>query len=290
MPSSNDGYDSVIHFPGGTGPPVSLRETLQAFEKALPSLEPSSLRPIPTGFPELDANMGGGLHAEDLVLVVGRQNVGKTLFVSQIARNIARWASAERNHVVCLLVCYEHSPLLLQQRLLCMEARLASEGHEKLVSLDQIREAMVSLAENDTLDDLSSFLLQLPKSALLGWREMEKYLDALYLYRGDPVYTSPEALDKMVVMLRRRGLWPVLIVDYLQRVPLPPELLGLAPGRHIDYVVRSLKALALRRGIPLMAVGAVDELALRRQGPVHLEDLWGPVTVAYEPDAAWVMN
>ena len=111
MPSFDDGYDSVIHFPGGTSLPVSLRETLRTFEKALPSLEPSSLQPIPTGFPDLDANMGGGLHAEDLVLVVGRQNVGKTLFVSQIARNIACWASSKRNHVVCLMVCYEHSPI-----------------------------------------------------------------------------------------------------------------------------------------------------------------------------------
>ena len=30
--------------------------------------------------------------------------------------------------------------------------------------------------------------------------------------------------------------------------------------------------------------------AVRRPGPVHLEDLWGPVTVVYEPDVAWVMN
>ncbi len=119
---------------------------------------------------------------------------------------------------------------------------------------------------------------------------METYLDALYFYGGDPVYTSPEALDKMVVVLRRQGLLPVLVVDYLQRVPLPPELVGLAPNRHIDYVVRSLKGLGLRRSVPVVAVGAVDEAALRRRGHVRLEDLWGPVTMTYEPDAGWVLN
>ncbi len=158
------------------------------------------------------------------------------------------------------------------------------------MSLDEIRGALVSLSRDQTLRDLSSVFLELPRSALAGWREMEKYLDALYLYRGDPVYTSPEALDKMVVVLRRQGLLPVLIVDYLQRVPLPPELLGLSPSRHIDYIVRSLKGIALRRGIPVMAVGGVDETAVRRPGPVHLEDLWGPVSVVYEPDVAWVMK
>ncbi len=104
--------------------------------------------------------MGGGLHAEDLVLVVGRQNVGKTLFVSQIARNIARWAAMERNNVVCLVVCYEHSPILLQQRLLCMESWLASTDGEKRVGLEDIRGAMVSLASENMLDDLSSVLLE----------------------------------------------------------------------------------------------------------------------------------
>jgi len=39
-----------------------------------------------------------------------------------------------------------------------------------------------------------------------------------------------------------------------------------------------------------VAVGAVDEQAIRRQGPVHLEDLWGPVTMTYEPDVGWVLN
>ncbi len=78
--------------------------------------------------------------------------------------------------------------------------------------------------------------------------------------------------------------------DYAQRVPPLPELAGLATELDLDYVVRSLKALAMRRGIPVVAVGAVDEQAIRRRGPVHLEDLWGPVTMTYEPDGGWVLN
>lgn len=284
-----DGYDSVIHFPGSTGAPVSLRETVEMFERELPELNPAALQPIPTGFPQLDLNTGGGLHAEDLIFVVGKQNVGKTLFVSQIGRNIARWAACSRNKVVCLLICYEHSQLLLMQRLLCMESWQAGDPAGG-VSLALIRETLGELAEASALEDLSSVLLKLPKSGLLGWRQMERYLDTLYLYRGDPVYTSPEAIDKAVVVLQRRGLHPVVIVDYAQRVPPPPELAGLGRELHIDYVVRSLKALAMRRAIPVVAVGAVDEDSIRRQGPVHLEDLWGPVTMTYEPDGAWVLN
>ncbi len=260
-----DGYDSVIHFQGSTGAPVSLRETVEMFERELPELNPAALQPIPTGFPQLDLSTGGGLHAEDLIFVVGKQNVGKTLFVSQIGRNIARWAARLRNKVVCLLICYEHSQLLLMQRLLCMESWQAGDPAGG-VSLALIRETLGELAEASALEDLSSMLLKLPKSGLLGWRQMERYLDTLYLYRGNPVYTSPEAIDKAVVVLQRRGLHPVVIVDYAQRVPPPPELAGLGRELHTDYVVRSLKALAMRRGIPVVAVGAVGEQALRRRG------------------------
>jgi len=284
-----DGYETAIHFPGSTWPLVSLRATVEAFEQTLLELDPAVLRQIPTGFPQLDANMGGGLHAEDLVLVVGKQNVGKTLFVCQLGRNIARWAAQCRNRVVCVLICYEHSPILLLQRLLCLESWLAG-GSEGGVSLAAIREALADLAEKGVLEDVSSLLLKLPKAGLLGWRGMERYLDTLYLYRGDPVYTSPEAIDKMVVVLQRQGLHPVVIIDYAQRVPPPPELAALGRERHIDYVVRSLKGLALRRGVPVVAVGAVDEQAIRRQGPVHMEDLWGLVTMTYEPDVGLVVS
>lgn len=252
-------------------------------------LDLAVLRPIPTGLPHLDANTGGGLHGENLVLVVVKQNVGKTLFVCRLGRNIARWAARERNRVVCLLICYEHSPILLLQRLPCMEAFLAG-GSEGGVGLAQIREALAKLAEEKALEDFSSLLLRLPKTAILSWRGMERYLDSLYSHRGDPVYTSPEAIDKMVLVLQRRGLHPVVIVYYTQRVPPPPEIAALGREQHIDYVIRSLKALALRRGVPVVALGAVDEQAIRRQGPVHLEDLWGPVTTTYEPDVGEVLN
>lgn len=289
MARFDDGYETDIQFPASAGPPVALRWTVEAFEQGLPQLNPAALRPIPTGFPQLDANMGGGLHAEDLVLVVGKQNVGKTLFVCQLGRNIARWAALTRNKVVSLLVCYEYSPSALLQRLLCMESWLAG-GSEGGVSLAQVREALADLAEKGALGDVSSVLLALPKTGLLGWRAMERYLDTLYLSRGDPVYTSLEAIDKMVVVLQRQGLHPVVIVDHAQRVPLPPELATLGREQRTDQVVRALKALALGRGVPVVAVGAVDGQGIRPRGRVHLEDLWVPVAMTCEPDVAWVLN
>ena len=45
--------------------------------------------PILSGFTPLDEYLGDGLHAEDLTLIGGVQNVGKMVAVLQIARNIA---------------------------------------------------------------------------------------------------------------------------------------------------------------------------------------------------------
>jgi hypothetical protein len=63
----------------------------------------------------------------------------------------------------------------------------------------------------------------------------------------------------------------VVIVDYAQRVPPPRELAALGKEQHIGYVVRPLKALALRRDVQVVAVMAVDEqdtpeLALAQSG------------------------
>jgi len=289
MARFDDSYETVIQFPACTGTPAPLRSTVEAFERGLPQLNPAALRPIPTGFPQLDANMGGGLHAEDLVLVVGGPKVGKTVFVCQLGRNISRWAALMRNRVVCVLVCYEHSPSLVLQRLLCMESWLAG-GTEGGVSLAQIGDALADLAEKGALEDMSSLLLRLPKTGLLGWRAMEKYLDTLHLCRGNPVSTSPEAMDKMVAALQRQGLHPVLIVDHVLRVPLRADLFTLGREQHIKHVVRALKALALGRGVPVVAVGAVDEQGVRRRTPVHLEDLGESIMTTCEPDVGWVMN
>src|SRR5436853_7048875 len=75
---------------------------------------------LPSGaawLPAADACLGGGLRAEDLCLVGGMQNVGKTIFALQVARNLAA-----AGDVLPIVVCYEHGPDTLLHRLLCLES------------------------------------------------------------------------------------------------------------------------------------------------------------------------
>ena len=64
---------------------------------------------------------------------------------------------------------------------------------------------------------------------------------------------------------------------------------ALTETQRIDRVMRALKGIALRHGVPVVAVAAADAAGLRR-GRVHVEDLWGPATVQYEPDVALILN
>ncbi|MEP7356923.1 MAG: hypothetical protein ABI847_06755, partial [Anaerolineales bacterium] len=83
--------------------PQNLWETVQAFNQRLRSGNLENYRPAPLGFPQLDECLGGGLRAEDLCLVGGMQNVGKTIFALQVARNLAA-----AGDVLPIMVCYEH--------------------------------------------------------------------------------------------------------------------------------------------------------------------------------------
>ena len=45
---------------------------------------------IPTGYPNLDAQLGGGAHAGDLIIIAGRPGMGKSAFMLNLAANSAR--------------------------------------------------------------------------------------------------------------------------------------------------------------------------------------------------------
>jgi predicted ATP-dependent serine protease len=62
--------------PAGLSSPSSVQEITELFDRRLRQGKFSNYRPIPTGFPDLDTVLGGGLHAEDLILVGGGQGTG----------------------------------------------------------------------------------------------------------------------------------------------------------------------------------------------------------------------
>jgi replicative DNA helicase len=250
-------------------------------------------RPAPLGFPQIDACLGGGLRAEDLALVGGMQNVGKTIVALQVARNLA-----VTGKVLPILVCYEHSQETLLHRLICQESVDDPEGQESGgVTRAEIEKAVLGYCDHvrDSRElnglDLGWILNHIP-AAERAWFRMRDYLDRMWLVYGDGLETTIDYLYEYVRMAQRMGHHRVmLVVDYAQRVPIRPSVgyLELNETQRIDLIMRGLKGIAMSLGVPVLAVAAADADGLRQQR-IHFENLWGPATVQYEPDVALILN
>ena len=285
-PESGLTMESVV-LPVGVPEPQTLGGVVDDLDRRLREGRVEDYLPIPTGFSPLDKYLEGGLHADDLWLVGGIQNIGKTVAISQMARNMAAAGAA-----LPIVVCYEHSPLYLLHRLLCLE------------SIDATQEAVGGGLTRATLnaavleglrcgEDVSiEWLLARAPQARAAWGKLERYLDGMWLVLGDGRRTTADVLELYVKLARERGYdRVVLFVDYVQIVPVRPSLSGERYGENqrIAVVMKALKTVALQHHVPVVAVSAADETALRQQR-VHLENLLGPALVQYQPDGALIMN
>jgi len=159
------------------------------------------------------------------------------------------------------------------------------------VTRDQISAAVVEGlrgGEQVTFD----WLLGRVPGAQVAWQSIVGYLEGMWLVLGDGLKTTVDVLGLYVELALERGYRDVvLFVDYLQIVPVRPSLTGERYGdaQRISVVMKALKTTALQHHVPVVAVAAADEEALRQQR-VHLENLWGPALVQYEPDVALILN
>jgi replicative DNA helicase len=116
--------------------------------------DPKKVWGIPYGFSGVDA-LTGGIHNEEMTILMARPGVGKTQFLGQTALNVAEYLTTPEGkrlypgHVVKLVEC-EMSALSFQQRIVCYKARVSSrkvrEGNLSAEGLRAYEEAAESLA------------------------------------------------------------------------------------------------------------------------------------------------
>jgi replicative DNA helicase len=268
--------------PAGLEFPRTLLDVSIEFDTHVKSGKLAGYRPIPTGFDQLDSYLGGGLVPESLVLIGGPPGTGKTVFVLQVARNIA--AAAGDNKTAACVVCFEHGEVYLYHRLLCMES--VAEGNSAGLTMDDIRRAAL---RNEFGEPGLEALLETFHTAKDAWSRIVQYWERLYLSKGHPVKTTLNVLDTYLTQLRSQYATVVLFVDYLQKVPVFSPGIELTPERQIRTVTEGLKNLALAHGVPIVAVAAADSDGLKGER-VRFEDLWGGSSVNYEPDVAVMLN
>jgi replicative DNA helicase len=287
----------------------SVGQALDDADAVLRSGHRAASPAISTGFGLLDTYLGGGLRGGELCLLAGPQGSGKTALVLQIARQAA---SVDDSAVV---MSYEHDATTLLERLITIEA---GEAHGvDGTPLRRVRDALegagprlASLAER--LDPTTG-----GAEAVAALRD---YGDRLLLHRssgagagaGTGLAEIRAVVAAAITRSRRR---PLLIVDYLQKVPglgpgfgpglVPGSGAGLGPGsgsglgswpgrttedERIGEVVSGLKDIALEFDVPVLAVAAVDRVGLTAGRRLRVHHLQGPATLAYEPDVILILN
>jgi replicative DNA helicase len=283
--------------------PQVLLETVVGFDQAVGQLSRFLFLPRPFGITWLDEIFSGGNHPGDLNLLLGRSNVGKTIFVMQLARHQARWAVQNQYPLIPYVISYEHDDWSLFSRLLCIESwHVAQEGEGAPLYYGLINQAVqdvLSLAGEDQAADMVGFLDQvvkrLPPTARTAYLRIMEYASHLGIYAASRQHTTVELIDKISQFTEEQyGLYPMPIVDYLQTMPTPQELWTSPVQADINTVVgfnlKLLKDLAKRRHLPVFAVSSVERESLKGARPIHLEDADGPQAIPYTLDGGIVLN
>lgn len=74
--------------------PQRLDDMLMNYTQVLEDRMSGKIKPIATGYKDLDKKLGGGVDRGSLIIVAGRPAMGKTAFGLGIARNVSYWGSA----------------------------------------------------------------------------------------------------------------------------------------------------------------------------------------------------
>ena len=187
----------------------------------------SAFAGVPTGFHDLDELMSG-LQAGNLIVVAARPGVGKSSFVTNLARNVAM---GDHSHPGTRVVMFslEMSRFEIGMRLLCAESK---------VSWDRIRSGRVAA------EDWTHIV------------EAAENLHAAPLFIVDSGNVSIVDIRAKARRLKSKGGLGLVIVDYLQL--MSGHLRTESRQQEVAEISRSLKLLAKELEVPVIAVSQLN--------------------------------
>ena len=256
-----------------------LSEVMDTADAKLRRGESAAGRAWATGFDPLDAYLSGGVRSGELVLVGGPQGFGKTTFVLQALRNIVAGGGQG------VYFSYEHDEYTVLERLLALEAGLLFGA--EAVGMRRFRAAL------EAVDGRTDESLEARLADAAGGREavqaVRGYAPRLFFARANGATTDlNEISGRIEQIMTTSGGSPVVVVDYLQKVPVPGS--GLPEMERVTLVVEALKDLALAAAVPVVAVVAADSEGLTAGRRTRIQHLRGAGALAYEADVVLLLN
>jgi replicative DNA helicase len=284
--SSVDYYpapDWVVDHHGWKIQPRTAIDVLNTLSEKVSRGEVGEYQPIPLGLTPLDKTLGGGVRAGELLLIGGAQGTGKTTMALQIARNIAIGGQAS-----VLYICFEHDEEYLLARLIAMESAMESmpQTTSGMKIQDVRREILATwMAQGATeAADLAGNPRLRP-----ALERITRYGQNLYLMRGMQTTTTVENIRELVNTYRQmapdRQL--VVFVDYLQKVPMIPDV--DTETERVTVVVNGLKDVALTQSVAMVSIVAADKEGLKA-ARLRNHHLRGSSAINYEADIILILN
>jgi replicative DNA helicase len=267
--------------------PQSAMDVLNGLSEKVSLGAISEYQPIPLGMSPLDRTLGGGIRAGELLLLGGAQGTGKTTFALQVARNIAQSSQAN-----VLYVCFEHDEEYLLSRLMAMESALAGAmppSSNSSIKIQDVRREVLGtwLAQGSEAGESAD--LRANPRLRTALDRIGRYGHGLFLLRGSHSATTVANLRRLVEAYRRdaphRPL--VVMVDYLQRVPVFPD--PPSEAEKVTTVVAGLKDLSLSLGVAMISIVAADKEGLKA-ARLRNHHLRGSSALNYEADVILILN
>lgn len=201
-----------------------------------------------TGFDSLDMALGGGLLPR-LYMIGSLSSVGKTTFALQICDNLAM-----SGHDVLIF-----SLEMAQEDLI---ARNISR-HTFNIAREHKHDMTLARTELDIL--MGSRYDQYNKRQLLTIEEAKKrlrgYADRVSIFAGRR--TADEIKDITQKYIKRSGNTPVVLIDYLQIMMPPKNLLHAGPREHVDHSVDILASMRRELKTPVLCISSFNRTSYK---------------------------
>ena len=255
----------------------SLTETLEQADYRVRSGSHNSERVWPTGFDVLDANLSGGFRSGDLVLIGGPQGMGKTTWVLQVARNVARQGRP------VLYFCYEHDQTTMLVRLVALEAGLI--GGLDAPGINRVRTTF------ESADGLGRSLSQRLADTSGGSEALEvvkEYSDRLTIHRSSGTQTTLDEIKKTIAAVtEKHGRAPSSASTTCRRSRCRDTN---GEEERITAVVEQVKDMTLDFDVPVLCVVASDKEGISSGKRMRVNHMRGSSALAYEADTVLMLN
>lgn len=200
---------------------------------------------LSTGLTDLDSKLGG-LQSSDLIVLAGRPSMGKTALATNIAYNIAKAYTTEKqangsekvvNGAIVGFFSLEMSAEQLATRILSEQTEIASE---------KIRRGMINQNEFSKLVLVSQEMSRIP----------------LYIDQTGGI-TVAQLAARARRLKRQRGLG-LLVIDYLQLIAASSKMFNGSRVQEITEITTGLKALAKELQVPIIALSQLSRAVEQR--------------------------